>query len=259
MRAALLVLAGCGRLGFAELGDARATDGAADATHDAAADAASDGASDGAALCGALFCDDFEGPDFDPRWTLDTFHGTLSLDTTHAHGGVQSVHSHIDAIVNATTNARATLLTYEGLPVTGTIYVRMWLYRAGTQPTGFFDQTINLADDPGSGMSMGAKDKFMANNDYTPPTQYTQSGSDIEPLDGWTCVMFAMPSGIAGTSRVYVDGNELTDIAQSVNAAQPPPTHMYLGTEWVGTPQTQAATDAWIDDVAVDTAPLACN
>jgi hypothetical protein len=169
------------------------------------------------------------------------------------------VHSHIDSINAATTNARALLLTYEGLPVTGMIYVRMWVYRPSPQPPGFFDQTINLADAPGNGMSMGAKDGFMANNDYTAPTQYTQSATAAEPLDRWACMMFAMPSGIAGTSRVFVDGSELTDIAQTTAAAQPQPTHVYLGTEWVGTPTSQPVTDAWIDDVAFATQPLACN
>lgn len=249
MRATVLVLlVACGRFGF----DGRTSDGSV------ARDTTSD-TGDGAGSCGALFCDDFEGSGFDPRWMLDTGHGTLALDTFHAHSGAQSVHSHVDPIVSATNNARATLLTYASLPVTGTIYVRMWVYRAGTQPTGFFDQTINLADAPGNGMSMGAKDGFMANNDYTPPTQYTQSAVTPEPLDQWSCMMFSMPSGIAGTSRVWLDGTELTDVAQTVNTAQPQPTHIYLGTEWVGTPASQAATDAWIDDVAVDTAPLTCN
>lgn len=123
MRVALLVLAGCGRLGFAELGDAQGNEGAPDATHDAASDAMRDAAPDGAALCSALSCDDFEAAGFDPHWTLDTFHGTLTLDTVHAHSGAQSVHSHINAIATATTNARATLLTYDRLPVTGTIDV----------------------------------------------------------------------------------------------------------------------------------------
>jgi hypothetical protein len=253
----LVLLVGCGRSGF----DARTSDGpvARDAPADTARDAAADTTSDGAALCGGLFCDDFETATFDPRWMLDTFQGTLALDTAHAHSGVQSVHSHVNALVSATNNARATLLTYDRLPVTGTIYVRMWVYRAGTQPTGFFDQTINLADASGDGMSMGAKDGFMANNDYTAPTQYTQSAITAEPIDQWTCMMFSMPSGIAGTSRVWLDGSELADIAQTVASAQPRPDHIYLGTEWVGTPTSQAATDAWIDDVAVDTAPLSCN
>lgn len=251
--AAALLLAACGRFGF----DSRVTtsDGATDTAHDTSVDTTRDGP----AVCGGLYCDDFEGSAFDPRWMLDTFNGTLTLDTVHVHSGTRAVHAHIDPILSATTNARATLLSFDGLPVTGTIYVRMWAFIVSPRPVGFFDQIINLADAAGDGMSMGAKDGFIANNDYTAPPQYTQSAVDAEPVDGWVCLTFQMPSGVAGTSRVFQGGSELTDIAQTVASPQPAPTHVYLGTEWVGTSSSQAATDTWIDDVELATTPISCN
>ena len=174
-----------GRFGF----DARVgtSDGATDTPRDTPHDTSTDTPIDGAALCGGLYCDDFEGAALNARWMVDTFHGTVGLDATRAHSGAQSLHVTTNAIGVATTDPHADVIGYEALPLTGTLYVRAWVYKASPRPTGFFDQTINFADAPGNGISTGAKDGMIANNDYTPPTTYQQSATTMEPVDTWTC------------------------------------------------------------------------
>jgi hypothetical protein len=244
----LVLLAGCGRLGF----DART--GASDGAIDTGADTATDSA----ALCAGLYCDDFEGP-LNARWMMDVFQGTVGLGTLHAHSGVQSLHVQTNTISTSTTEPHADVVSYDGLPVTGTIYLRAWIFKTGPRPNGFFDQTINFADAPGNGISTGSKDGMIANNDYTAPKTYQQSATTTEPLDVWTCWIFEMPSGTTGATRVFLDGVEVTDARIDVTSTQPPPTHVYLGTDWFGTPTSLPSTEAWIDDVELATQPITCN
>jgi hypothetical protein len=241
---ATLVLSACGRLGF----DAPTT-----------VDASDDGrASDGldATTC-EILCDDFETGTLGAAWGIDTAHAQIGVDAVHAHRGTYAVHAHTDAITAAVIDPRATLLGYQGLPITGTVYVRVWAFFAAPHPTAFFDQVINLADAPGNGISMGARNGNVTNNDYT-ASQYAESTTITLPIGVWTCVGFAMPSGTAGTARVSIDGAEVTDIALTKAAVQPAPTHVYIGLEWVGTVSNQAAVDAWFDDIRIGSAPIPC-
>ncbi|MBA3540933.1 MAG: hypothetical protein H0T79_15075 [Deltaproteobacteria bacterium] len=158
-------------------------------------------------------------------------------------------------------DVRATLVGSQGLAggsVTGVVYVRVWAYFASPLPTTPFNQLINLADDPGDGISFGAEDGFIANNDYT-SVVYEQSTTVQLPIDRWTCLQMAMPSGTTDTARLYVDGQEVTDVAIAKATVQPRPTHVYIGLEWVGTVASQPAVDAWFDEIIVDDAPTSCT
>jgi len=252
--AAVIVLAGCGRFGF----DSRMTtsDGAPDTSRDTSSDTSIDSPADTAMVCG-LSCDGFDSVSLGSQWMLDTAQGTVTLDSTHVHSGAAAAHMHVNAITSSITNPRAELVTYQGLPVTGTLYARAWMYFQSSVPPSPFAQMINFADTAGEGISMGSRNAVIANNDYT-STTYAESATGL-PLDAWTCVMFEMPSGTTGTARVYLGGTELTDIALPVTTAQPAPDHLYLGLEWVGTLSSQPPVDIWVDDFAMDTAPLPCT
>jgi hypothetical protein len=243
----LLVLCGCGRIGFDSSGTSTG-DGGGSGVADA-----------GPSLCAGtqvLVCDGFEGV-LDAQWSIDAFGGGVMTDSTHAYRGAKSIHVHTDAIVTPTPDPRATLMTSQGLPVTGTIYARVWAYFASPNPTVFFDQLVNFANIAGTGISLGAQDGFMVNNDYTAPV-YSQSATVHLPLDRWTCLQLAIPSGTSGTSRAYVDGAEVVDIAITKAPVQPRSDHVYLGLEWVGNIASQPAVDAWIDEVIIDNAPTTC-
>lgn len=254
----LVVLCGCGRLGF---GSQQAADapraGDSPGADSPAGDASRDAPADAAYVCTGFVCDSLDGTQIDPRWTLDTNAGTITPDTTRVYRGTSSLHLHTDAISTGTTNPRAELLTSQGFPVTGMIYARAWMYFASPMPGTPFAQMINFANTAGVGISMGERNAYVVDNDYTTP-QYVPSTTVMLPLDRWTCLELAIPSGISGTTHVYVDGAEVTDAAAS-QTNQPAPDHIYLGIEWVATVTSQAAFDAWIDEIAIDTAPVPCN
>jgi hypothetical protein len=236
----LVVLAGCGRLGF----DAHPTDG--NSARDTAADSSAS----------TFYTDGFEGPTVDPLWMLDISSGSIAIDNTHVHGGASALHVKIVVGGAAVTNPRATLVRYEGLPITGTIDARTWMYVKSPVPATPFLQVINLADDPGNGISTGTRNGAIANNDYT-DQNYAESTTPL-PLDTWFCLRFEMPSGTTDPSRVFLGPNELTDITLAKTSAQPPPTHLYLGIEWVGSVTNHSA-EAWLDDFAIGSAALPCN
>ncbi len=247
----LVVLAACGRLGFGAAGDAPHGDAAGDAG-DASADAP------GVTNCtGTLVCDTFDGTTLDPRWTIDTMVGEVTLDSTRAYRGTSSVHLHTDAITVMTTNPRALLDTSQGLPITGTIYTRAWMWFQSPMPGSPFAQILNYANTAGVGISMGERNSYVVDNDYTTP-QYAQSLTQMLPLDGWTCLRMEMPSGTSGTTKIYVDKTEVADVELS-QTSQPAPDHTYLGIEWVGSPTSQMAFDAWIDEVIISASPTTCD
>lgn len=263
MRGVLIavLLAGCGRLQF----DSHAHDDASAGSADAATDAhIFDAAPDGvlATTCGtfgSLACDGFETGSIDPMWMLDTSAGTIALDASRAYRGSASVHVHINTISASITNPRALLLGPAGIqtPVTGMIYFRVWMYVSSPVfSVTLMNQLINAANQAGQGISMGLTNHLVANNDYT-AGNYMESTTQF-PLDRWTCVQFEIPSNIVGTSRVFIDGAELTDIALTNTSPQPAPDHVYIGLEWVGSPSSMPAADAWVDEIIVDTSPTTC-
>lgn len=252
----LVLVVGCGRLQFE-------SHGARDATTTGSADAArSDAAADGvlATTCGTFTsheCDGFEGSTLDPKWTSDSANGSITIDTTRAYRGSSSVHVHINATTGS-TNPRATLYGIAGLQpaITGRIYFRVWIWIASPLTTTLFNQIINASNTAGQGMSMGTKNGVVANNNYT-DTTYAESATAL-PLDRWTCLQYEMPSNTTGAIRMFVDGTELTDATLTKSTAQPAPSHVYIGIEWVGSPNGFPAADAWLDELVIDTSPTTC-
>jgi hypothetical protein len=254
---AVVLVAGCGRLAFETTspgGDGSVTDGRFGPGADAAL----------ATTCGqptaSTTCDGFEGG-IDVMWNQTTTNGTLTVDNTRAYRGTSSLHAHIDPVAPSSnvTNPHASLNGMAGLgtPVTGSVYLRTFIYLATPiDTTNYFLQILNAADDLGNGISAGTRHGKVTANDYT-SILYGESAIAL-PTDRWTCLELEMPSNTAGTTRVYVDDIEMTDIAQPKQTTQPAPTHAYVGLTWVGDVTNQTAADAWIDEVQVDSQRIGC-
>ncbi len=240
----MFLLGGCGRFGF-------------DAV--TVSDGGSGDSGDAAAACGpSILCDGFESGTLGPAWMTDVQNGSIAVDAIRAHRGKYSVHAHTDAITSSTFDPRATVIGYGGLPISGIVYVRAWAYFAAPHPNTFFDQVLNFSDPAGEGISMGARNGNVVINDYT-DVLYAESTAVQLPVGRWTCLGLSIPSGIAGTSRAYIDDVEVTDVALTKATVQPRPDHIYIGLEWVGTVMTQVAVDAWFDDIVIDSAPITCS
>jgi hypothetical protein len=249
----LVVLGACGRVGFGTIGDgARSGDGTADVLADTSADGS------GVTNCvGTLLCDTFDGPSLGTEWILDNLAGTTTLDTSRAYRGTSSLHLHIDQITTSTSNPRACLLTNQGLPITGMLYTRAWMYFSSPMPTTPFAQMLNFANSAGQGVSMGASHGAVTSNDYA-TGGYMESPTVALPLGRWTCVQLEVPTGTIATVRVRIDGAEVTDIALPQTMAQPAPNQAIMGIAWIGTLTSQPAFDAWMDELIISASPTTC-
>ena len=254
--AGLIVLASCGRIGFDDVG-ARG-DGDLDMLGGDTADSPSAGPSKCSQITVAM-CDGFESG-LDPRWTTDLSAGVALPDMTRAYRGNVSMHFHTDP-VNAGTTPFATLRTNQGLggAITGTAYARAWVYYPTGHPTNVFDQAVNFVDNGGSGISLGWRNGFVRSNDY----KYQQSAISATaplPLDRWVCVQLQVPSAIEGTTRLFVDGVEATDVVLTTPVGMPQPAadHIYFGIDWITNTVAMPATDAWFDELIIDSAPTTC-
>lgn len=246
------MLAGCGRIGF-DVTPSNDANGDGPGTEDTPTVEAS--------KCGAtnvVICDGFEGLMFDARWAVTGTGGTAALDTTRAYRGSSSAHFHTNPAPAG--DPSAVLRTTEGLAgaITGTVYLRAWAYFASPYPIPIFNQVLNVVNNMTTGVSMGTRDGFARTNDYA-FLQSRVSSTVMVPVDRWTCLQLQVPSNVEGATRVFVDGVEATDVALMTPGGSPQPAadHIYVGVDWITT-MAVPATDAWLDELIVDTQPTTC-
>lgn len=255
MPVAFLVCA-CGRIGF---GDLTVTDAATDGTSADSRDAPGDGSTVDAppSLCGGgafNMCDGFETATLDPRWIVDVLQGSVTVDTTRVYRGATALRMHVNAIGSVGASPGALVRTYDGLPIVGPTYGRVFAFIPGGNPT-VFTQYVNFANDAGLGASMGEENRAVIDNNYAvAPVDYRTSATQF-PRDRWVCIRYEVPP--TGALRVFLDDVEVTDIAAPVTA-HPAPTHVYIGVDFPATVTNQPALDAWFDEAVLDDAPVTC-
>ena len=207
-------------------------------------------------VCTGFICDNFEGSALDARWASAprwaAGHSTPRVRTP----ACSPVHLYVDAINSSTSDPYALIHTEMGLPLTGRLYSRAWVYLKPPQPTTPLDQIIDFSTLGGLGISTGARDGVFVSNDYT-SMMFDESATTL-PLDTWFCLQFEMPSGTSGSTYVSVNGSVLGDITLSKASTQPAPDQVYIGIEWAGTVTNQPMTEASIDDVIVSTSSTTC-
>jgi hypothetical protein len=247
----LAVLGGCGRVAFDARGDAM------DANSGGGDSGGGDAGAPVSCTAGMLICDSFEQGLATIGWNRGSLNGAIEADTTRAYRGTTSIHVHTNPIAGTSTNPRAIMYSGQGLPITGTLHARAWIYVQGPHAPGEFDQLINFADIGGDGISLGTRNGVIAANDYT-DIAYAESATAQLPIDRWACMQLSIPSGTTGTTRVYLDGTEVTDVALPKAIVQPEPTRIELGVQWVGTVSSWPATDVWFDELIIDDQPITC-
>lgn len=244
MRWLLVVLCGCGRLGF-------------DAT--SAGDAKSmDTTSDGAAACKPSYelCDGFEGASFDPVWMVGT---NAALDSTVAHRGGQSLHVFSNPLLAGdagefSLDEDATLALDDP-----TFYVRAYLMLP-VMPLNHM-RAINAGQVSGSPMEDGV---YINPGEITVYSQFSESTASTNqppPLGSWFCVLWTVNRTSTATGSLALAGDppmiELDDV---VTDANPKISRMGFGIEFAAPTETfdQPRVDLWIDDVIIAPSPLTC-
>jgi hypothetical protein len=240
----LLVIAGCGRVGF----DPRASAGDATVTPNDAVDPVCDGV--------RLICDGFESATIGGAWNSAQINGSVTIDSVHVHRGTRAFHAHTNAGASGDTR-KAEVSDNTSLPMSSTpriLYARTWAFFPSPHNAAY-NQFITFANGAG-GFALGDQNLEVVTNHFN-STDFAESATQALPLDRWACFQFEIPTDQTGTMRGFVDGVEVADLAVPISPAEATMTQVFIGIDW-NLDRTVPATDVWFDDVIVDDAPISC-
>jgi hypothetical protein len=213
-----------------------------------------------ASRCGGLsvkLCDGFEAAALDAKWQKSLASGVVTLDSSRAYRGQSAVHLHTNAVGAGMSSVDASIFTSAPLPITGTAYVRAWLYLKTPQPATT-TQVINFLDANQGGVAYVVESGGNAGiNDYALPQTYTASASTTVPFDRWTCLQMQLAQTAAsGDISIFIDGAKVD--VMLTGSATPPMNRVAFGLDYY-MPPAIAAQDAWLDEVIVDDKPISCS
>jgi hypothetical protein len=244
----LVVLAGCGRLGFEDQpggGDAAVVDGSS-ATGDAGL----------TCLPSYSVCDDFEAPVVNTEtWQVDSM---IAIDTARAHRGASSLHVHMPAFDVGQGNYQF-IADAKTVMTASTFWVRGWFWLSAL-PAGTNGLELITAELPGAAGDY----VFVRSNRTTVYSQFndtSNSSAVTAPVNNWFCVLFKVVRSTASTGSLEMSGDVPTVTLPNVRTdGAPPMDRINLGIGFSSTNVTSAqpAMDLWIDDVIIDDAALTC-
>jgi hypothetical protein len=273
--------AGSGDAGAGAAGASTAGAAGTMAQPDAGADAAPSTSCEG-----RLVCEDFEktavGAKPGAPFTIHASKGTVTVDDTRAHSGTHSLKVSLTATTSTDTYRQA-MLAVTGAPLipipNNHLYGR-FMITTDRIPDKTVHWTIAHGDGPVAALTgtynYGGMGGLMANyyRDTTPdPNDCWQTKQSAFPTGHWTCVGFEFDGG-ANEMRFSLDGVEVpelhvvglakTDATCTVKGVDgrwlaPMPSFKNISVGWESYQHdAMGAHDAWIDDVVLDTKPIAC-
>lgn len=232
---------------------------------------------------GRKVCDDFESAMGKPNapFKVLTNKGTVTVDTTKAHSGKQSIKVAIDATTPQDTYRRA-MIAVQGAPliplVNDSVYGRFYI-TTDRIPDKTVHWTIAHGDGPIMGTMLsgtynyGGMGNLMANyyKSSNPATDCWQTKAQDFPTQKWTCVAFQF-DGKNSEMRFWLDGVEVPELhVIGTQKTAMTCTNGMVDGKWYA-PQFQTinvgwesyqndvmgAHTAWIDDVILDDNPIPC-
>jgi hypothetical protein len=210
---------------------------------------------------GIVLCDDFEQAAIDTgTWTkmLHTPdpHSTLTLDTTRAKTGKQSLHATISS--NAGQAMISETRTFP-MPM-NKVYGRAYLYFGSPVITDHTSFVVVQGTMPfNAGYRFGAQNaKWLLNFVSDHSSEMSLGGDTPIPTGSWLCLQWAF-DGVAGSFQESIDGVALdAKGADAVKYAVPTFNSFRVGMETYGGGAADPGYDLWVDDVAIGTAPIDC-
>jgi hypothetical protein len=210
-----------------------------------------------ASLCGsrsATLCEDFENG-LGSVWTQTAQQGTVTIDATHVHSGANALRIHINSLAMG-VSASAQLTEVATLTTANAdFHLRAFVYLpAATQDVVMMQ--VQQGASPWQISNIEVTSGYAAQFDqFAPGAGYVQQSTKF-PTGRWVCVVWDFQFGTAQT--VSFDGKQFSQVGLA--ALNPS-----LGTINFGSYATNnnatpsAAVDFWMDDILVDSSPVACN
>jgi len=208
------------------------------------------------ACSGNEVCDGFESG-FGTVWTTQ---GMVSIDTTRAHRGTQSVHVHSPAFAANTGSYHSIYETQTVASNINPFWVRGWLWLSALPA---FDNGLELitAEAPSA-----AGDYVFVHADSTKVySQYDaqiMSTSTLVPTGQWFCLIWKVTrnTGTSGSLELTGDVTVSLPNAKTDSTANPMQVVVFgLGYSSTNVPVPQPAQDLWIDDVIVSATAVTCD
>lgn len=244
----------------------------------------------------SAFCDDFEASEVGAKpggpWTTNEISGTITVDDARAFSGKRSV----KYATTGASAYQSVLMAHPGVAaLRGTssiVYGRMmyWLDTApvddvhwtfiageGLVPGQTYRATLRYGGQhpiTNSGSFVGSQ--LMAN--YETPDSHNSppmgpatdcwhhADQKVVPTGKWTCAAWSFDTA-KDEMRFWLDGGEIADlhvVGQGQGCVDQPADYVWDAPDvnkiFVGweSYQTDAPRNLWIDDVAIDTKPIAC-
>ncbi len=229
-------------------------------------------------------CEDFEGVAVGEApgapFEVHDNGGTVAVDDTRAASGARSLKVHIDATTAGDTYRQA-MLAVTGAPLIplpgNTVYGR-FMISTDRIPDSSVHWTIAHGDGPQGAewatYNYGGMGGLMANyyrNTSPLVTDCWQTKDEMFPTTGFACVAF-MFDGTNDEMRFWLDGVEIPELhvvgmsKTDMTCTESPidgkwyaPDFTNIAVGWESYQHdTAGAHDAWIDDLILDDAPIAC-
>ncbi len=217
-------------------------------------------------VAGAVLCEDWQVPyPTNKHWRPQASvapNVTFTSDTSHMSHGTPSLHIHVDPITTSTSYVQADLRS--GNLTGGTMWVRAYIYLpSATPPT---DATLLIMSDTAHNFGAWYLSNYQGPNigftdDIASPKVELTSATQF-PTDRWFCLEWQIVQvATAGmsSSRLYLDGSEVTDIASPNDTANPGDfSQLSLSATFNGTLNQPAGTDVWFNAIVVAPARVGC-
>lgn len=259
-----------------------------------AAGGSGDGGSSLAGCVGALVCDDFEtyrsGVPPPTPWLVAKTAGTVTIDTTRAFTGVQSV----KVSAPASTGFQSVMLRFtgHGLPTTGNVVFGRMMFWLDSSPMAQVHWTFIDGEGLVPTMSYHAVERYGGQNpltaadggflgnelmaSYDTPDSYNGVGpssdcyqhaqGEVVPVSTWTCAEWEF-DGPDNTMRFWMNGQPLDDLTVAgtgEGCTSQPSTYVWSAPQFAQVDlgweayQADDARNLWLDDVAISTQRIGC-
>jgi hypothetical protein len=218
----------------------------------------------GASTCpagGSPPCTGFENVTPDAPFTTLTRTGcTAVIDSTRACRGSKSLHLTTPSSAGGSL-LEAFVLEQTFLPTSSAtpFYVRAFLYVAA--PVGDDNYVVQAYQSftPYAAATLALHPSGTLQTGNSVANLPTSPSATHFPMNRWVCVEWRIDTAPSGSIHAYLDGSEVTDIAQTGINTQPSPAFDTVAVGLSENPTGNVgASEMWVDEVRVDTSRIGC-
>jgi hypothetical protein len=218
-------------------------------------------------LCGGgnfLFCDGFENGIQTPQmWDVGTsIEGHVAADSTHVYRGAKAFHASLDAFPGGLQYGPSAQLVHHDMMWPKHIFTRAFVYAPQPLPANYTTLfTVGQRGMIPTGMQLDVTPAMAEAWAETIFNDGPNGGTWMDPTAmvsaQWECIEIETDSG-GGKVSISVNGMTLGQLNHPIGMVMPPFDQIAVGLFIYNPPVAQAATEIWVDEVAVNGSAIGC-